>query len=538
MELNNLVRENIRNLKSYSTARDEAEAGFSVYLDANESPFENGVNRYPDPKQKELKKIISSIYGIGSEKIFVGNGSDEPIDLIYRIFCEPKIDNVIAVSPTYGMYKVAAQINDIEYREVLLEDDFSMNPDKMLAATDKNSKIIFICSPNNPTGNLIDENAVKQVAKSFSGLVVVDEAYFDFSGEEGFIKKLADYPNIVVFRTLSKAWGMAGLRIGLAFADESIIGLFSAVKYPYNIGSETQNIVLKFLKNSPEEKIRQTISERERVADRIGKMSGVEKVYPSSANFLLVKFKDSKTVYNKLIDNGIVVRDRSSQPKCEGCLRLTIGLVKENNRLLSVLEGDNIVINTGRTVVLERKTKETSIYLKMDLDGNMDTYIETGIPFFNHMLEQLAFHSGISMRLNVAGDLEVDEHHTIEDTAIVIGEAILKAMGNKEGMARYGFLLPMDDSVAQVAIDLGGRAYLNWDVKFIKDCIGGISSDMFSHFFYSLAMASKSTIYISAKGENDHHIAESVFKAFARSLKMALKKEENSYGLPSTKGLL
>ncbi|MCK9628258.1 MAG: hypothetical protein M0R37_06680 [Bacteroidales bacterium] len=174
----------------------------------------------------------------------------------------------------------------------------------------------------------------------------------------------------------------------------------------------------------------------------------------------------------------------------------------------------------------------------MDLDGNMDTYIETGIPFFNHMLEQLAFHSGISMRLNVAGDLEVDEHHTIEDTAIVIGEAILKAMGNKEGMARYGFLLPMDDSVAQVAIDLGGRAYLNWDVKFIKDCIGGISSDMFSHFFYSLAMASKSTIYISAKGENDHHIAESVFKAFARSLKMALKKEENSYGLPSTKGLL
>lgn len=538
MELNNLVRDNIKNLKSYSTARDEAEVGFSVYLDANESPFENGVNRYPDPKQRELKKSISSIYGIDSKKIFLGNGSDEPIDLIYRIFCEPKKDNVIAISPTYGMYKVAAQINDVEYREVLLEDDFSMNPDKILEAVDNNSKIIFICSPNNPTGNLIDDKAIEKVASAFSGLVVIDEAYCDFSGGEGFIKKLAEYPNIVVFRTLSKSWGMAGLRIGLAFADESIISLFSAVKYPYNIGSETQSIVLKYLKNSPEEKIRQTVSERERVATRISKVEGVENVFPSNANFLLVKFKNSKVVYKKLIENGIVVRDRSSQPKCDGCLRLTIGLVKENNRLLSVLEGGNPDLNKGRTVVVERKTKETTIYLKMDLDGNMDTSIETGIPFFNHMIEQLAFHSGISMRLSVVGDLEVDEHHTIEDTAIVIGEAILKALGNKEGIARYGFLLPMDDSVAQVAIDLGGRAFLNWDVKFLKNCIGGIPSEMFSHFFYSLAIASKSTIYISAKGENDHHIVESIFKAFARSLKMALRREENSYGLPSTKGIL
>lgn len=538
MELNNLVRENIRSLKSYSTARDEAEAGFSVYLDANESPFENGVNRYPDPKQRELKKSISAIYGIDGKNIFLGNGSDEPIDLIYRVFCEPKRDNVIAISPTYGMYKVAAQINDVEYREVLLEDDFSMDPDKILEAVDNNSKIIFICSPNNPTGNLIDESAIERVASIFPGLVVVDEAYCDFSGGEGFLRKLTDYSNIVIFRTLSKAWGMAGLRIGLAFADERIIRLFSAVKYPYNIGSETQSIVLKYLKNSPEEKIRQTVSERERVAARISKVEGVEKVYPSNANFLLVKFKDSRGVYDKLIENGIVVRDRSSQPKCDGCLRLTIGLVKENNRLLSVLEGGNPEKIDGRVVVIERRTKETSIYLKIDLEGNLDTYIETGIPFFNHMLEQLAFHSCISMRISVAGDLEVDEHHTIEDTAIVIGEAILKALGNKEGIARYGFLLPMDDSVAQVAIDLGGRAYLNWDVKFLKDCIGGISSEMFKHFFYTLAISSKSTIYISARGENDHHIAESVFKAFARSLKMAVKREGYYSGLPSTKGIL
>jgi len=538
MELNNLIRDNIKALKSYSTARDEAEAGYPVYLDANESPFQNGVNRYPDPKQKELKSVISSIYGVPTDNIFIGNGSDEPIDLIYRVFCEPKKDNVVSIAPTYGMYKVAAQINDIEYREVLLDEDFSLNPDKMLAAVDKFTKLIFICSPNNPTGNLMDESAIEKIAGYFNGIVVVDEAYCDFSGTNGYIGKLSNFPNIVVFRTLSKAWGMAGLRIGLAYAGEEIIKLLSSVKYPYNIGSDTQSAALGLLKSSPAGKIRQTILERARVVKEISDIPGIEKIYPSDANFLLVRFSDSKAVYDRLIENGIVVRDRSTQPLCKGCLRLTIGLVKENNDMISVLKGETLTENPRRRVAIKRETKETDIFLEIDLDGNLDSSIETGIPFFNHMLDQLTFHSGIAIRLDAMGDLDVDEHHTIEDTAIVLGEAIYKALGTKAGIARYGFLLPMDDSVAQVAIDLGGRAYLNWDVAFNKSVVGGISADMYRHFFYSLAIASKSTIYISAKGENDHHIAESIFKAFARSLKMAIKKDESSFELPSTKGSL
>jgi histidinol-phosphate aminotransferase len=472
------------------------------------------------------------------DRIFVGNGSDEPIDLVYRVFCEPGIDNVVSIAPTYGMYKVAAQINDVEYREVLLEQDFSLNPEKILEAVDGFTKLIFICSPNNPTGNLMDEIAIEKIATSFNGLVIVDEAYMDFSGKEGYIKKLDDYPNIIVFRTFSKAWAMAGLRIGLAYAQPEIIKLLSSIKYPYNIGSDTQTAALKFLRNRPDDKVRKIIEERKRVAEEIESIQGVECVYPSDANFLLVRFSDSVSVYNRLIENGIVVRDRSKQPLCSGCLRLTIGLPKENDKMIYVLKGGNVEEKTGRRVVIERETKETSIFLEMDLDGNLDSSIETGIPFFNHMLDQLTFHSGISIRLDVTGDLEVDEHHTIEDTAIVLGEAIYKALGTKEGIARYGFLLPMDDSVAQVAIDLGGRAYLNWDVKFCKDVVGGITADMYRHFFYSLAIASKATIYISAKGDNDHHIAESIFKAFARSLKMAVKKDDTNYKLPSTKGSL
>ena len=540
MDLNNLVRTNIRDLKSYSTARDEAAKGISIYLDANESPFENGVNRYPDPQQRDLKKIISSIYDIPEKNIFAGNGSDEAIDLLYRVFCEPKSDNVLSISPTYGMYKVAAQINDVEFREILLEDDFSMSPDKMIAAADRNTKLIFICSPNNPTGNLIDENSIMQVANNFDGIVVIDEAYSEFSRKPGFIGKIESHPNIVVLRTLSKAWGMAGLRIGFAIADERIISFLSSVKYPYNIGSDTLSLAMKYLKRSPVSKIEKIISERKRVSAQLENLIDVEKVFPSDANFILVKFKDSSSIYKKLAENGISVRDRSNQPKCDNCLRLTIGLPEENNKLLNVLSGQNRNkdINEARRAFIERRTKETYVSLKMEFDGNSLSSIHTNLPFFDHMLEQLAFHSGVSMTLNVDGDIEVDDHHTIEDSAIVIGEAISQALGEKKGITRYGFMLPMDDCMAQAAIDLGGRAFLNWDVKFARDSIGGMSTEMFQHFFYSLAIASKSTIYISAKGDNDHHKAESIFKAFARALKMAIKQDDNNFEIPTTKGLL
>ncbi|MFA6334998.1 MAG: histidinol-phosphate transaminase [Bacteroidales bacterium] len=536
MDYNNIVRKNILSMTPYSTARDEAQSGLSVYLDANESPYENGVNRYPDPRQTDLKKIISKIKSVPQENIFIGNGSDEAIDLLYRVFCEPGRDNVIAISPTYGMYKVASQINNIEYREVLLEPDFSLNPDKILSAADTNSKLAFICSPNNPTGNEIDNRAIEKIALSFSGIIVVDEAYIDFADGKGFLNRLNEFPNVIVLQTLSKAWGMAGLRIGFAFADERIISLLSAVKYPYNIGSDTQERALKLLKSTPEERIRMIISERKKMAEELSKLTCVEKVFKSRSNFLLVKFKESNEIYNNLIDSGVVVRDRSSQPLCGDCLRLTIGLTSENERVLQILKGEETEVT--RYISMSRITKETNISLELDIDGSFDSKIETGIEFFNHMLDQLAFHSGISLRLTAKGDLSVDEHHTVEDVAIILGEALNGALGSKEGIERYGFVLPMDDSLAQVAIDFGGRAYLNWNVTFSRENIGTFPTEMFRHFFYSLAVSSKSTIYISATGENDHHIAESIFKAFAKSLKMAVRKEKFSYKLPTTKGVL
>ncbi len=536
MDYNNIVRKNILSMTPYSTARDEAQSGLSVYLDANESPYENGVNRYPDPRQTELKKAISKIKSVPMENIFIGNGSDEAIDILYRVFCNPGKDNVVAISPTYGMYKVAAQVNDVEYREVLLESDFSLDPDKILGATDAKSKMIFLCSPNNPTGNVIDSSVIEKIALSFNGIVVLDEAYIDFADGKGFLNRLNEFPNLVVLQTLSKAWGMAGLRIGFAFAEERIITLFSAVKYPYNIGSDTQERALKLLKSTPGERIAIIISERRKMAEELSGLTCVEKVFKSDSNFLLVKFKDSKAIYNNLIESGIVVRDRSSQPLCDGCLRLTIGLASENEKVLQVIKGEKV--QASRRVALSRTTKETDISIELDIDGSFESKIETGIEFFNHMLDQLAFHSGISLRLTAKGDLGVDEHHTVEDVAIILGEAINIALGGKEGIERYGFVLPMDDSVAQTAIDFGGRAYLNWDVTFSRESIGTFPTEMLRHFFYSLAVSSKSTIYIAAKGENDHHIAESVFKAFAKSMKMAVRKEKFNYKLPTTKGLL
>ncbi|MEN6618423.1 MAG: histidinol-phosphate transaminase [Rikenellaceae bacterium] len=536
MDYSNIVRKNIQSLTPYSTARDEAQSGLLVYLDANESPYENGVNRYPDPRQAELKREVSKIKSVPVENIFIGNGSDEAIDLLYRVFCEPSTDNVVAISPTYGMYKVAAQINSVEYREVLLEPDFSPDADKIISATDSNSKIIFLCSPNNPTGNETDNSIIEKIAVTFNGIVVVDEAYIDFSKGEGFLKKLKVFPNIVVLQTLSKAWGMAGLRIGFAFADAKITALLSSVKYPYNIGSDTQERTLKLLCSLPDERIKTIIGERERVAGELRNLSVVEMVYPSEANFLLVKFKDANEIYNRLLKNGIVVRDRSSQPLCDNCLRISIGLASENDRVLKVLKGENCPVT--RYVRLNRVTNETNISLDLDIDGSFESKIETGIPFFNHMLDQLSFHSGISVRLNATSDLEVDEHHAVEDVAIILGEALNMALGSKEGIDRYGFVLPMDDSLAEVAIDLGGRAWLNWNVSFQREYIGKFPTEMFRHFFYSLAVSSKSTIYISASGENDHHKAEAVFKAFAKSLKMAVKRDRFNYKLPTTKGML
>ena len=266
MDIRNLIRENIRNLAPYSTARDDYQGTeLSIALDANENPYDNGVNRYPDPRQKTLKARLSQIKGVPVESIFVGNGSDEPIDLVYRVFCEPKVHNAVAIAPTYSMYKVAAEINDVEVREVQLEEDFSLDADKLLAATDANTRLLWLCSPNNPTANSFPTATIERIIREFAGIVVLDEAYIDFAAEPGFLSRLGEFPNLIVLQTLSKAWGMAGLRLGLAFADPLIVATLSNVKYPYNVNGPTQQTVLERLAGSPAAQVAEILSERRQI---------------------------------------------------------------------------------------------------------------------------------------------------------------------------------------------------------------------------------------------------------------------------------
>lgn len=343
-ELNKILRENIKNLTPYSSARDEFSGEASVYLDANEnsfgSPLTENYNRYPDPMQLKIKQRLSMIKGVPPGNIFLGNGSDEAIDILFRAFCRPGIDNVIIVPPTYGMYQVSANINDVELRRVNLNSAFQLNMEGIAESIDENTRLIFICSPNNPTGNSIDRDDIQTLLANFEGLVIVDEAYINFSRQKTFIQELTEYSNLVVLQTLSKAWGLAGLRVGMAFASEEIIEVFNKVKPPYNINQASQELVLKALENVEQvnEWIRQTVSERNKLSAELAVLGFVQKIYPSDANFLLVKVIDPVSIYQSLINQGIIVRDRSKVELCEGCLRITIGTPEENETLLAALK--------------------------------------------------------------------------------------------------------------------------------------------------------------------------------------------------------
>lgn len=339
-EIKELTRENVWNLAPYSCARNEFSGrNASVYLDANENPYNSPFNRYPDPLQLEVKKQLAKVKQVPEESIFIGNGSDEPIDLMYRCFTEPKVDNVVAMDPTYGMYKVCADINDVEYRTVMLEPGFRLNAEKMLAACDEHTKIIWLCTPNNPSGNALDTNEVIKVLNGFDGFVVVDEAYSDFSSQKPFRLELAKYPNMVVLNTMSKAWGCAGIRMGMAFAQKNVIDIMNKVKYPYNVNILTQREALELLKDPYEvdKWVRTILLERSRMIDAIGLLPMCRKIHHSDANFLLVEVDDAQATYDYLVDKGIIVRNRNSVRLCEGCLRITIGTKTENQELLAAL---------------------------------------------------------------------------------------------------------------------------------------------------------------------------------------------------------
>ena len=330
-----LIRPNILALKPYSTARDEYKGTIGIYLDANENPFENGYNRYPSTTLKaQVRSTIAQKKGVDPSRLFLGNGSDEAIDLLFRIFCRPGIDNAISIAPTYGMYSVCAAINDVEYREVMLGNDFALPVDKLLAAADAQSKLLFVCSPNNPTANAFPREQLITLVQQFPGIVVVDEAYIDFSSVPSMVKLIDTYPNLIVLQTLSKAYGLAGLRMGLALAHERIISIFEQVKYPYNIGADTLALAQRLLQEDITPQVQILIAERERVAAALRQLPYVKKVYPSDANFLLVKVERSRELYEYLIARELIVRDRTRTPGCEGTLRITIGTPEENTRLI------------------------------------------------------------------------------------------------------------------------------------------------------------------------------------------------------------
>ncbi len=566
--IESLVRPNIRAMVPYSTARDEFKGVAEVFMDANESPFDNGYNRYPDPSQARLKRRIAEIKGVDVQNIFVGNGSDEAIDLCFRIFCNPGLDNAIAIAPSYGMYSTCAAVNDVEMREVLLNDDFSLPVERLLDAADNNSKLLFICSPNNPTGNVFPREEIERILQEFDGMVVLDEAYIDFADEPGMLRSLENWPNLIILQTLSKAWGMAGLRAGLAFASDYVMQLFAQVKYPYNINVATLSAVEKLLKAGVDDRVKLIKEQRAFMEQKLSGMECVWRVYPSQANFLLVQVDNAADLYNYLLGEGIIVRDRSRIPLCDNTLRITVGTPQENVRLLRAIAEYDIKRYGSRTeggplaegkplaegeLVAEREllqeyesrsariirtTNETSVSVSVDLDNSGTGGISTGLSFLDHMLMQIVHHGGIMLTINASGDLEVDEHHTMEDVAITLGQALSKALGEKRGIERYGFALPMDESEAIVLLDFGGRIDFKWEVTFYGERVGDVPTQMFRHFFQSLCSAMNCNLHISARGENDHHIAEAIFKAFARALKAAVRREPFNYEIPSSKGLL
>ncbi|MFY0604445.1 MAG: histidinol-phosphate transaminase [Flavobacteriaceae bacterium] len=342
MNIQSLVRENIKLLHPYSSARDEFKDASSdmIFIDANENPFDTGLNRYPDPQQNLVKDELSKIKGIRKEQILLGNGSDEVLDLIFRVFCEPKEDTVIALPPTYGMYKVLANTNDVQLINIPLLEDFQPNVEEILNTQNEQTKILFLCSPNNPTANSFDANILEKIIKEFQGVVVIDEAYIDFSQQESWLSRLNEFPNLIVTQTLSKAYGLAGIRLGICYASQEIISILNKIKPPYNVNQLTQEAALSGLKkqDNVNQEMQQIIKERDQLINALQEVELVKKIYPSDANFLLVKVDNANKRYDQLLQKGIVVRNRSNQVLCENCLRFTIGTDIENKRLIEVLK--------------------------------------------------------------------------------------------------------------------------------------------------------------------------------------------------------
>ena len=595
------VRPNIQDLTSYTSARDQYGQDQGILLDANELGLgpaipstdagqlvsTNTLHRYPDPYQRELRTAIAKLRGVHADQVFTGNGSDEAIDLIIRLFCEPAKHRILCTPPTYGMYKVSARIHDIAVDQAPLNPDFSLHPKAIIDAISPETRVLFLCSPNNPTGTIANESDLRYLCEHAGCLVVIDEAYIDFSQAESMAKSLEEFPNLIVLQTLSKSFGLAGIRLGIALASKDIIAYFDKIKAPYNINSLSAEVALSALQQ-PEimrVKVQEILLERTYVTERLELLKQILNsepislgaIFPSQANFVLFQIDQALRIQQALAEQKVIVRYRGNELHCENSLRLSIGSREENNSFFealinvlgyqgpayknmikelnlqpkdSALDQENNAQNSKsvqatnqaqspRKATVSRYTSETKIDITLNLDGTGVHHIKTGLRFFDHMLEQIARHGLIDLDIQCQGDLHIDEHHTIEDVGIALGQALSQAYGDKRGIDRYGFVLPMDEARATVALDLSGRPYLVFNASFDRVYVGDIPTDMIEHFFYSLATHMQATLHIDVLGANDHHKVEACFKGLARALKQAIEHNPRISGqVPSSKGSL
>ncbi len=550
-----LIREDLLSIPVYSSAIVEA-GGYvpPIKIDANESPWPPfgslsklcKPNRYIEDQQPpELLQRLAIEWGVTPDQIMLGRGSDEGIDVLIRLLCNAREDSIIICPPTFAMYNHSALLQGAGVVKVPLNDKWQLDVAGITKALTPKTKLVFFPSPHAPMGHLMNRADVLAVIKACheKALVVVDEAYAAYSSEpEGLIPELKNYTNLVVLRTLSKAYALAGERIGGVIAHPEIIARLRAILAPYPLPQSSVRAALDAL--SPNGLVDGAqhrailISERKRLAQLLLKSPFVESIFPSDANFLLVKVKDPKQVLETLKRAGILARNRSSA--IPNTIRFSISTPDENDLVLRAMGVELTAANKGtmpRLYSSSRGTKETQINVTVNLDKPDFLDISTGIGFFDHMLSQLASHGGFGLALHCNGDLHIDQHHTIEDCALALGEALKQALGDKRGIARFGFTAPLDEALAQATIDLSGRPFAAFNGKFPAELIGGMSSEMVPHFFHSLSVAMAAAIHITVTGDNAHHMAEASFKAVGRALRQAFARVDST-SIPSTKGVL
>jgi histidinol-phosphate aminotransferase/imidazoleglycerol-phosphate dehydratase/histidinol-phosphatase len=522
----------------------------AIKLDANENPFPPlsdgalaaGLNRYPEPRPTRLVRAMAALYGVPPESLIVTRGADDAIDILVRTFCRPGEDAVSICQPTFSAYAHFAHLQGARVIEARLNADFDFDADAFVAAVadEKNLKLAFLCAPNNPTGNLIPAADVLRVAEALpETIVVLDEAYLDFSDAPSLAAEAVARPNLVVLKTLSKAFGLAGARVGGLIAEPELAALAARALPPYPLPTVSIEAAMAALAPSRrpihQQRIERIKAERARLAPILARSAMVTKVRNGGGNFLFLEVAEPEALAKKLHSLGIRARFR---PKAApGGLRLTIGTEAENEAALAAL-GINETHAPARRGDVVRETKETKIAVAVDLDRAQPRQVETGIGFYDHMLDQVAAHGGFSLLLTCEGDLEIDAHHSIEDCAIAFGTALSKALGERRGIGRFGFALPMDETEAQVLIDLSGRPYCQFEGSFEASHIGAYPTEMTRHVFRSLADSLGAAIHVKVIGENDHHKTEACFKAFGRALRQAVGREGNGDAVPSTKGVL